>query len=74
MPAAVDCSKAGEGYNYVEPNLLGGRKLLSVTPGCDLLRGEGPLAYVALSMRELIAPSSFLAATPQPHLPSFALF
>ena len=62
MSAAVDCSQAGEGYEYMDPMTVGGRKLLSVSPGCDLLHGEGPLAYVSMSMRERITLSSFPAA------------
>ena len=68
-PLEVDCSKAGEGYKYVDPKLLGKRKLLSVTPGCHLLRGQGSLAYVTLSMRELIALSSFSTVALQPQSP-----
>ena len=55
VTTTVDCSKAGEGYKYIDPNLLGKRNLISIPPGCHLVHGQGTLAYVTLRMPELIA-------------------
>ena len=57
----------------MDPKFLDRRKLLSVKPGCDFLRGKGPFAYVTLPMCELIALSSFSAVTLPPQFPSAAV-
>ena len=51
VSADVDCSQAGEGYEYADPKLKGGRKL-SWREECFNVRGQGPYVCVALPINE----------------------